>query len=172
MIAVPGWGAMAALTVLLSASAAAAGMVRHGPAEPIAGLILSGGKIIAEVVTPGGVAFRRVGLRNGVPVLYRAPEFSLQVAERRPEMLPDGIVSEGGKDISAAWLTGPTRRYDHGVLGDGVEAYIGHHPVEYLMDDRAGGRRQIQSSRARAGESLRSIWPPPSKCGPSGRRPG
>jgi hypothetical protein len=122
MISMTGLGAMAALTVLLSASAAAAGMVRHGPAEPIAGLILSGGKIIAEVVTPGGVAFRRVGLRNGVPVLYRAPEFSLQVAERRPEMLPDGIVSEGGKDISAAWLTGPTRRYDHGVLGDGVEA--------------------------------------------------
>ena len=24
-------------------------------------------------------------------------------------------------------------------LGDGIEAYIGHHPVEYLMDDRAGG---------------------------------
>jgi hypothetical protein len=121
MIAVPGWGAMAALTVLLSASAAA-GMVRHSPAEPIAGLILAGGKIIAEVVTPGGRAYRRVGLRSGVPVLYRAPDFTLKVAGRRPAMPPDGIVTEGGKDIAAAWLTGPTRRYDHGVLGDGVEA--------------------------------------------------
>lgn len=41
---------------------------------------------------------------------------------RRPDMLPDGAVSVGAKNIRAAWLTGPTRRYRHGVIGDAIEA--------------------------------------------------
>ena len=41
---------------------------------------------------------------------------------RRAAMLPDGAVSEGRRNIRAAWLTGPTGRYAHGALGDGVEA--------------------------------------------------
>ena len=36
--------------------------------------------------------------------------------------LPDGIVSNGGKDIAQAWLTRPTQRYAHGILGDAIEA--------------------------------------------------
>ncbi len=42
--------------------------------------------------------------------------------ERRPDMLPDGIVVRGRDQVRWAWLTGPTRRYAHGVLGDAVEA--------------------------------------------------
>ncbi len=43
-------------------------------------------------------------------------------ADNRPDRLPDGIVAHGSKDIAAAWLTGPTERYRHGVLGDAIEA--------------------------------------------------
>lgn len=38
------------------------------------------------------------------------------------ERLPDGVVSTGSNDIAEAWLTRPTTRYAHGILGDAVEA--------------------------------------------------
>jgi hypothetical protein len=44
------------------------------------------------------------------------------IGDPRPHMLPDGEVILGERDIAAAWLTGPTRRYSHGVLGDAIEA--------------------------------------------------
>ncbi|MBL6928423.1 MAG: VCBS repeat-containing protein [Rhodospirillales bacterium] len=44
------------------------------------------------------------------------------VAEPRSDMLPDGEVAYGERNITAAWLSGPTGRYRHGVLGDAVEA--------------------------------------------------
>jgi hypothetical protein len=45
-------------------------------------------------------------------------------ASRRPsgDALPDGAYAIGIHDIAGAWLVEPTTRYDHGVLGDGVEA--------------------------------------------------
>ena len=36
--------------------------------------------------------------------------------------LPDGVVSKGSNDIAEAWLTRPTTRYAHGILGDAIEA--------------------------------------------------
>ena len=45
-----------------------------------------------------------------------------RTAERRPDMLPDGVVSRGSRNIAAVWLTRPTTHYAHGVLGDTVEA--------------------------------------------------
>lgn len=36
--------------------------------------------------------------------------------------LPDGLVSTSTDGTLQGWLTGPTRRYDHGVLGDDIEA--------------------------------------------------
>lgn len=36
--------------------------------------------------------------------------------------LPDGRVATGSRDIARAWLADPTDRYDHGVLGDKIEA--------------------------------------------------
>ncbi len=38
------------------------------------------------------------------------------------DMLPDGERTEGANDIAQAFLTGPTRRYRHGILGDDIEA--------------------------------------------------
>ena len=36
--------------------------------------------------------------------------------------LPDGHVATGTHDIARAWLAEPTPRYDHGILGDKIEA--------------------------------------------------
>lgn len=36
--------------------------------------------------------------------------------------IPDAVISKGKKNIRSAWLTEPTRRYRHGVLGDSIEA--------------------------------------------------
>ena len=38
------------------------------------------------------------------------------------DMLPDGVVTQGQNNIRRAWLTGPTDRYGHSVLGDAIEA--------------------------------------------------
>ncbi len=39
-----------------------------------------------------------------------------------PERLPDGLVAKGTSDIAEAWLTRPTGRYAHAILGDAIEA--------------------------------------------------
>ena len=57
-----------------------------------------------------------------VVALDRLPGTSASSSEQRPDMLPDGVVTRGSGTIRAAWLTGPTRRYPHGVLGDDIEA--------------------------------------------------
>jgi FG-GAP-like repeat len=45
------------------------------------------------------------------------------VSRPRPkDALPDGRIAEGKRDIARAWLADPTTRYDHGVLGDAIEA--------------------------------------------------
>jgi len=36
--------------------------------------------------------------------------------------LPDGRIAEGARNTARAWLADPTDRYDHGVLGDAIEA--------------------------------------------------
>jgi hypothetical protein len=38
------------------------------------------------------------------------------------ERLPDGIVSDRQERYAQAWLTRPTKRYDHAILGDAIEA--------------------------------------------------
>jgi len=40
----------------------------------------------------------------------------------RIDSLPDHVVAQGDKHIARAWLVYPARHYDHGVLGDAVEA--------------------------------------------------
>jgi len=50
------------------------------------------------------------------------PTDSRIVVAPAPDMLPDGEVSEGKGAIRRAWLTGPTERYNHGILGDRLEA--------------------------------------------------
>jgi len=71
------------------------------------------------VLDPRGPAFRAV-LDRGKLTLE--PDDELAAPETRPDMLPDGVLVKGRRNIHAAWLTGPTDRYGHGVLGDAIEA--------------------------------------------------
>ncbi len=45
-----------------------------------------------------------------------------QVQAQDSERLPDGVMSTGSNDVAEAWLTRPTTRYAHGILGDAIEA--------------------------------------------------
>ena len=47
------------------------------------------------------------------------PEFA---AMKKPGQLPQSRVTHGSRDITAVWLAGATNRYQHGVLGDDLEA--------------------------------------------------
>jgi hypothetical protein len=50
--------------------------------------------------------------------------------------LPDAKVATGKGDIARAWLAEPTTRYDHGILGDKIEAGS-------LVIETRDGKRQI-----------------------------
>lgn len=50
--------------------------------------------------------------------------------------LPDGRIATGSRDIARAWLSEPTTRYDHGILGDKIEAGS-------LMIELRDGKRQV-----------------------------
>lgn len=39
---------------------------------------------------------------------------------RRPDMLPDGLLTLGSGAIKEAYLVGPTSRYWHSVIGDAI----------------------------------------------------
>jgi hypothetical protein len=69
----------------------------------------------------GSSRYHKLRLQDGKPVLQISGR-PIAPAERRPGMLPDGVVSRGGRGIVEAWLTSPTRRYGHGVIGDRIEA--------------------------------------------------
>ncbi len=45
-----------------------------------------------------------------------------RVVMERPGQLPQSRVVRGSQDIGAVWLAGATNRYQHGVLGDDLEA--------------------------------------------------
>ena len=62
----------------------------------------------------------RNGSRRLQPIGTRyIPKF---LARRKPFAIPDARVTVGRRNIREAWLTRPTRRYDHAVLGDDIEA--------------------------------------------------
>ena len=44
------------------------------------------------------------------------------VSAESANSIPFGVVAVGQQDIVRAWLTNPTGRYPHGVLGDDIEA--------------------------------------------------
>ncbi len=60
----------------------------------------------------------------GIRVVERPGKSSGPRATAPPsaDALPDGDTGRGVNDVAAAWLIEPTRRYDHGVLGDAIEA--------------------------------------------------
>lgn len=68
----------------------------------------------------------------------------------RPEgALPDGRVAYGTRNIIRAWLSEPTRRYGHGVLGDAIEAGA------LEIETRGGDRQTIRLEDDAVFEDLR-----------------
>ncbi len=70
-------------------------------------------------VNAGGLWYRIVPAGEGIALAFiDKPE-----APKHPDgALPDGRVAIGTHDIARAWLAEPTTRYDHGILGDKIEA--------------------------------------------------
>ena len=70
---------------------------------------------------PRGPAYApRLGPRG--LALAAAPPGDPSPTVTDPDRLPDGLVARGTNRIRACWLTEPTDRYGHGVLGDAIEA--------------------------------------------------
>jgi hypothetical protein len=57
-------------------------------------------------------------------------------------------VARGARDIVVAWLAGPTDRYSHGVLGDGLEA------TQLMVETVAGKHLQVDLPAGRVFEDL------------------
>jgi hypothetical protein len=54
------------------------------------------------------------------------------------DALPDGHVATGEHDVARAWLAEPTERYDHGILGDKIEA------ASLVIETRDGKRHSVR----------------------------
>jgi hypothetical protein len=67
----------------------------------------------------------------------------------RERALPDGAVAHGSGDIRRAWLADPTTRYDHGVLGDKIEA------GSVVIETRDGIRHTVSAGTDAVFEDLR-----------------
>lgn len=63
-----------------------------------------------------------IGLQGGRLVVSTTALSSQTSGSRPADILDDGEVTLGQQDIARAWLTDPTDRYGHGVLGDAIEA--------------------------------------------------
>ena len=59
-------------------------------------------------------------------------------AQLPPDALVDGRVATGTRDIARAWLAEPTTRYDHGILGDNIEA------GSLVIETRDGARHVLR----------------------------
>jgi hypothetical protein len=87
------------------------------PAADIVAVVEEEGAVI---VVDGESRRHRVVLSHGTLRIEPTPPARKPL--RRTNMLDDGDVSVGTRNIHAAWLTQRTRRYGHAVLGDAIEA--------------------------------------------------
>ncbi len=108
---------VALMTVALSATDAAESRsirlgqvdgLKHIVIDPNMGVVFASGKV-------GGYAIEGDRMLEGrVDIPY--------VAADPDDGIPNGRIVEGTNHIRRFWLTQPTQRYDHGVLGDEIEA--------------------------------------------------
>ena len=89
------------------------------PAADIVAVVVEEGAVIV-IVVDGESRRHRVVLSHGTLRIKPTPPARKPL--RRTDMLDDGEVAVGTRNIHAAWLTQPTRRYGHAVLGDAIEA--------------------------------------------------
>ena len=94
------------------------------------------------LAAPGGApasaqSLESLGLRPFFAEPSRALTIELRPLVRPDDALPDGQPAFGQGRIAEAWLVAPTMRYDHGALGDAVEA------GGLLLRLREGGERRL-----------------------------
>jgi FG-GAP-like repeat len=70
-------------------------------------------------VNAGGLWYRLIVNGDKASLRFIDPLARMKPPENA---LPDGKVATGKGDITRVWLADPTKRYDHGVLGDKTEA--------------------------------------------------
>jgi hypothetical protein len=86
-------------------------------------------------VNAGGLWYRIVLAGDQVSLNY----VEMPPAAKRPDgALPGSRIVTGTRDIARAWLAEPTRRYDHGILGETNEA------GSLVIESRDGVRHTIQ----------------------------
>jgi hypothetical protein len=71
---------------------------------------------VLQTIMAGAASAAELSIRE---IKAQAPA---PISERRPDQLPGSSIAYGKQNIAAVWLAGPTTRYDHGVLGDTMEA--------------------------------------------------
>jgi hypothetical protein len=122
---------LAVLALLVATTAEAAEWKAHVVATPArVDAIEIGGDAVR--IDAGGLWYRlTIGDKGpALAFLDEAPK-----VERPEGALSDSRVATGTGDIARAWLAAPTDRYDHGVLGDKLEAGA-------LVIERRDGTRQ------------------------------
>jgi len=103
--------------------------------EPVRSVVQAGEGVVVTLAAPlDGRRRFRIDVVDDVLRLH--PAQPVPMAPRPDDILPDGDVAIGRGTVAMAWLAGATRRYDHGVLGDAVEA------SELVMLDRRGRERR------------------------------
>jgi hypothetical protein len=77
-----------------------------------------------EVRVNSGGLWYRVVLGNALDEEHSKLAFIDRAPMPKPPegALPDGRIVTGSRDIARTWLAEPTTRYDHGILGDNIEA--------------------------------------------------
>jgi hypothetical protein len=123
---------LACLLLVASTMAASAddwGMQKVDAPARVWALETTGGNVD---INAGGLWYR-VTLHDNVPALTFIER---PARPRNPNgALPDGRVATGQHDIARAWFAAPTDIYDHGVLGDKIEASA-------LVIERSDGRQE------------------------------
>lgn len=116
---------------LAAAAVWAAAVITHSTSYTALGV--EAGQLIATDAAGSQV---RIVRRDGK--LESLPRERSTFDNRPADILPDGVVASGTGDIRRAWLGGPTRRYDHAVLGDDLEA------SRLIVVDRDGRRHVVE----------------------------
>lgn len=108
---------LAALLLLCTSSAQAADwQVERVPAPARIAAIDPGRKARIDA---GGLWYELVVKDNQARVVYDGDETKPDLPENA---LPHSRVAIGTRDIARAWLSNPTQRYEHAILGDKVSA--------------------------------------------------
>ena len=120
----------------------------------LAGLALLAASVLAAAGGGPAVAqsLESLGFRPFFAEPSRSMKIQLRAFVRPQDALPDGqpaVASRGGGGrIAEAWLIAPTERYDHGVLGDAVEA------GGLMVRLKGGGERRLLLPETQVFEDL------------------